>query len=430
MQNYLIISSDTHAAPPLAEYREYLDPSFRDDFDTWAKQYVSFRKTFTTMRAEAAAKGEVEPAIVEIFRGDEEKRAGVVGAWDMKIRLKEREREGVAGEVIFPDTQNDNVVPFDAFGAYDANSKSAEHRFAGARAYNRWLAEFCSDDPVGMFGLAVVPTTDIEAMVAEVRRARSEGLRGVIIDTPTDESRMYCHSRFDPLWAACEELAMPLHHHHGTSPDFGDSPGAQQALFGFEMHFWWRRALSLMILGGVFDRFPGLRLAFTEGGADWVPAVLHRLGQRPADSGMGDPWGHLKRAPLDYWRDNCAVGASFATQAEVRKYEEIGVDNFMWGSDFPHFEGVWPESWMEITEAFAGVPDDDLRKMLGLNAARFYGFDIDALQPFVEEHGPPPGSFVGGEVRDCPYTDLDYAYGQVFVKEIFQRAIKRLAKAQ
>jgi hypothetical protein len=129
----------------------------------------------------------------------------------------------------------------------------------------------------------------------------------------------------------------------------------------------------------------------------------------------------LARSPRELWASNCLVGASFASQAEVGLRHDIGVDSIMWGSDYPHDESTWPNTWDRMRDAFVDVADDELRAMIGLNAARAYRFDLDTLAPVVERIGPPAGFLAGGERRTLDYEERDFATGAVFVKEIANR---------
>jgi predicted TIM-barrel fold metal-dependent hydrolase len=273
-----------------------------------------------------------------------------------------------------------------------------------------------------MAGLAVILPHDVDGAVAEVRRSAREGLRGVLLTHSELDLPLWHHGRYDPLWRACTELGLPVHTHAGRFPDiYGQGPAAR--LVGmYEGMFFAHRPLWLMTLGGVFTRHPELQLVFTEQGADWIPAELARMEyvyEESAEITMGDAAREVvDRSPRELWARNGWVGASFASQAEVALRHEIGVDRIMWGSDYPHDESTWPHSWDRMRDAFAGVPDDELRAMVGLNAARAYDFDLDALAPVVERIGPEPGTFSGGTGSVRHYDERDYATGAVFVKEI------------
>ena len=152
----------------------------------------------------------------------------------------------------------------------------------------------------------------------------------------------------------------------------------------------------------VMDRHPDLQFVFTEQGTAWLPDELTRLDYyRDRLSGAGGAAGsqeaklgasaaRLSLTPSEYWARQCHVGSSFIRRAEVDLRDRVGVDRIMWGSDFPHLEGCWPYSRQHLRLAFAGVPEDEVRSMVGANAARLYGFDLSALAVLAEEFGPSP----------------------------------------
>jgi hypothetical protein len=96
----------------------------------------------------------------------------------------------------------------------------------------------------------------------------------------------------------------------------------------------------------------------------------------------------LDRMPSDYWRENCMVAASFFHVDDCRERDALGVDRIMWGADYPHLEGTSPFSREAIRRTFADVPEPEVRAMLGENAARTYGFDLDVLRPLADRFGP------------------------------------------
>ena len=91
--------------------------------------------------------------------------------------------------------------------------------------------------------------------------------------------------------------------------------------------------------------------------------------------------------PSEYFARNVRVGTNLHRR-EVELRYEIGIGTMMWGSDFPHPEGSWPETEKRLAENFAGVPAEELAPLLGGNAAAFYGFDVERLAPLVDQIGP------------------------------------------
>ena len=163
----------------------------------------------------------------------------------------------MAGEVIFPDAGAVTGVAGAPFGAGLGQSGDLDpgRAMAGARAHNRWLAELSSHSPERRAGVAVVPIlADIDAAVAEITRAAESGLRGgILIPATWGKYPPYHDRRYDPVWAACQDLQMPVHTHSGPAPreDYGEHLG----IYVTEVRWWGVRPLWFALWSGVFRRF-------------------------------------------------------------------------------------------------------------------------------------------------------------------------------
>jgi predicted TIM-barrel fold metal-dependent hydrolase len=152
-----------------------------------------------------------------------------------------------------------------------------------------------------------------------------------------------------------------------------------------------------MALGGVFARYPGVKLVLTEQSAGWVPAVLNMLDHQyarfcdpsTAESHFGGELvKQVTEPPSSYWKTNCFAGASFFRPSEVPLRYDIGVDKIMWGQDYPHTEGTYPYTTEALRHTFAGLDVEEVAPLVGLTAAEVYGFDLDRLAPVAAEVGP------------------------------------------
>jgi len=395
MDRYLVISSDCHAGLPPEQYRDYLDPQYREAFDQALPIQIAMTK--------AASKQFLVEEVNEQWRQGREHL--LAGAWDHDRRIEVLDGDGCAGEVVFPDGITEmNSPPFGAGIGLPTENVVPELQWAGARAHNRWLAEFVSMAPERHFGVAIVPACwDIEETVKEVRWARQNGLGGIMIPPMWAKGKPYHHPFYEPLWQVCAELGVIVHFHSGPAPSedyFGSMPPAEgqpqlpggMGIYISEVAFWNVRPLTFMLWGGAFERHPGLKVAITEGTTVWVPEYLrlldHRYGEAHYSAKLGDFRSHLSKPPSEYFRESVALGASCMPRREALMREEIGIDQIMWGSDYPHPEGSWPFTDEQRDETFAGLPERDIARMLGENAARFYGFDTEKLAPIVAEIGP------------------------------------------
>ena len=371
---YTIISADCHAGGNMEMYREYLDPAYVDEFDRWRGAYKNpFR---------------------DLQRGS----GGRVRNWDDDRRISEQEGDGVVAEVVFPNT----VPPFFPTGALVARPPAPnefELRLAGVRAHNRWLADWCGGYPERRAGIAQIFLNDVDQALADVRSTKERGLRGgILLPAVPDDTKhikpLYAPD-YDPLWRVCEELDVVVNHHSGGgSPDYGPYPVAG-VLWIAETTFFSRRALSHLILGGVFERFPALRFVLTEQGASWVRPMLAQLDVFHAQMKTGrigelkyGPDEVLPLKPSEYFARNCWIGASFPSPVEAASRHDIGVDRFMWGSDYPHHESTYPYTREALRRAFAGTDPVEVQQVLADNAAAVYDFDLDALAPLAATAGP------------------------------------------
>jgi predicted TIM-barrel fold metal-dependent hydrolase len=386
LDRYLVISSDCHAGLPPERYRDYLDPGYREIFDAALPiQLAETRK--------AAEKFLVADVNAEWRRGRER---DLSGAWDSDERLRVLDADGIAAEVLFPDGITEmNMPPFGAGLSLPTEGVDPRLQWAGARAHNRWIAEFCARAPERRAGVAIAPICwDVDEALRECVWAREHGLRGVLIPSMWGTLAPYHHPKYDPIWSACEDLDLVVHFHSGAAPmaDYGEDLG-MVGIYISEVCWWSARPIWFLIWGGVFERHPRLRVAVTESTTIWVPETLalldFRYEETPYSAKLGDYRSHLSRKPSDYFRRNVFLGASCMPRREVDLRHAIGLENIMWGSDYPHPEGSWPETEKQMVESFAGVPESELAAMLGGNAARVYGFDGGALAPVAARIGPP-----------------------------------------
>jgi predicted TIM-barrel fold metal-dependent hydrolase len=402
---YLVISSDCHAGLPNEQYREYLDPKYGEAFD-------AFMAERSVRAAEMDKRGLRNDEFAEDWYADNEE--GLRGGWDAATRDRELDADGVAGEVIFPDADavaGGASAPFGA-GLGASGEHDPELLMAGARAHNRWLAELCAASPDRRAGVAIVPIlADIDAALAEIRRAKESGLRGgILIPAMWQPYPPYHDPRYEPVWTLCEELDMPIHVHSGAADRA--AYGEEVGLYVAEVRWWTERPLWFLLWSGVFDRHPRLKFAVTEAGAFWAADLLwtqdivydREHGAKKLGPGLGSK---LKMRPSDYFDRNCWIGASNIRRRELARRYEIGVGNLMWGNDFPHPEGTWPHTRAWLRSAFADIPVEETAAILGTNAAAVYNFDQDKLRPLADRIGPSPDDLgQGDDLILTKWTDL------------------------
>jgi len=400
----MMISADCHAGALSGTYNEYMPKKYHAAADAWwleyAREMVIRRGTFFDQEAseayDEAASGTTgrftkqfekedltDDLVLAMLKDGESAFAPRAGEVDPKIRLEELEADGVVADVIFP-----QMVPFGASLLQFRGDENPEHTHIGNTAYNRWLADFCEVNPGRHAGVAIIQVQDIEVAVQEVREAHALGLfGGVLLPGTTGEHYYYHHPRYEPLWQVCEELDMPLQVHGSWSPDYGDVDCAT-AMYVCEVDVIAHRAFTALVLGGVFERHPNLKLIFTEVGCSWILETLRRLETRCRNPIFKHFTKGLSLGPTEYFQRNCFLGASFLTAEEAADRHRVGLDRFMYGTDYPHLEGTWPNTRKFLNETFHDFPEAEIHSVLGETAAEVIGFDVDLLRAAAERVGP------------------------------------------
>ena len=161
-----------------------------------------------------------------------------------------------------------------------------------------------------------------------------------------------------------------------------------------------RRPLWQLMWGGVLDRFPRLRFTFAEVHCDWVPETLLFLDQY-AEAHRGS----MKLKPSEYWQQNFAIGASIMRYTDVAARHEIGLKKFMFGTDFPHLESTWPNTWDFIRTTMRDLSEYELRAVLGGNMIEWYGLDGHIFEETAFRHGPLPEELLGDHYVDPRVID-------------------------
>jgi predicted TIM-barrel fold metal-dependent hydrolase len=371
--HYTIISADCHAGGSHQAYREFLDPAFLEDFDAWRGKYKNPYKDL----------------------GDNRRLRN----WDDEMRNGQQEADGIVGEVVFP-----NTVPpfFPSFVLFARPPKADEyaHRRAGIHAHNRWLEEWCGRYPERRAGVGQIFVNDVDDAIEDATWIKEHGLRGGIllpnIAPDVDWVKPLYDPGYDRLWAALQDLEIPVNVHSGTgNPDYGPYP-TSMLLYINEVLFYSQRPFVQLLLSGVFERFPRLRFVMTEAGCGWVPPLLAQLDpilRSIRDTGATGEIRYgaehvLQRSATEYFQQNVWMGVSQPGPADVAARKLLGADRFMWGSDYPHDEGTHPHSRESLRLLFHDTPEAELRDLLAGNAAKLYDFDLDALAPLAAKIGP------------------------------------------
>jgi predicted TIM-barrel fold metal-dependent hydrolase len=344
----LVLSSDSHVFEPPDLWQTRIDRAFRDRAPrierigggdhvvVEADQILSG----IGLISNAGARFEAPETISPQGRFEDVHRGG----YDPEQHLKDMALDGVAGEVLYPSQ-----------GLFYFKLADTPLMSAIFRAYNDWLAEFCRTDPARLKGIAMINLDDVQDGIKELERATRLGLSGAMITEYPAEDRRYDQPEYEPFWAAAAALDLPLSLHTATRRQ-GKIRGA-----------------------GPGTRHPRLTLAIVEFELAWAPHLLSSMDYTYRER-HGEAIYRFKNGmlPSDFFRRNVVL--SFQEDAiGIRLRDVIGVDNMIWGSDYPHSESTFPQSRKILAEILAGVPDDEQAKIAGGNTARVYNFDMASL---------------------------------------------------
>jgi predicted TIM-barrel fold metal-dependent hydrolase len=372
----LILSSDSHVFEPPDLWQTRIDRAFRDRAPRMQRidgvdRIVIERDQVLSgigLISNAGARFEAPETISGDGRFEDVHRGG----YDPDQHLADMRLDGVAGEVLYPSQ-----------GLFYFRVADSALQAAIFRAYNDWLAEFCAVDPSRLKGIAMISLDDVPGAVRELERAARLGLCGAMITEYPLEDRRYDQPEYEPFWAAAAALGMPLSLHTATRRQ-GKIRGAgahtlRDASSRATKAFYPALSMCDMIFSGVFERHPALTLAIVEFELSWAPHLL---------ATMDYTYRERHEEAIYRFRDDVRpsdvfhrhVVLSFQEDAVgIRLRDLIGVDNMMWGSDYPHSESTFPRSRKILAEILAGVPEDEQARIVGGNAARVYGFDVAGL---------------------------------------------------
>ncbi len=318
---------------------------------------------------------------------------GNPGTGTPEQRLAEQDQDGVDAEVMFTSTRN--------AAAWRAIRDDAAYK-AVVHAWNEFLAEeYCAVDRERLLAMGMIPMTGVGDAVAELEYCARAGLRGICLSQfpsgkgfPTrEDDRFYAavldHNMPLTVHVGFVETPGPLFQHPKRPPEASSGPGSDPMFALTRFGGGIAQTAIQMVFGGVFDRFPDLRVYFAETMVGWLGYCYEELDDTyrrirywaERDFGLE----MRPRPPSEDLRAHCVWGF-LRDPFGVRHRHEVGVANMMWGSDFPHYVGDWPNSRKVLDELFAGVPDDERYRITCANAIEF--FHLDAERPAAQAGAP------------------------------------------
>ena len=376
MPGYRVISSDNHIFEPADLWTGRVEPKFRDraphvvrleDGSDWFFCDGLMMASGASVGAQSGRRFE-EPENLNLKSTFEEI---LPGGYIPEEHVKDMDEDGIDVSIVYPTV---------SLGFYTRVSDS-ELLTALFKAYNDWIAEFCSPFPDRIKGIAMLNTDDVQVGVKELERCAKMGLAGAMITLYPPEEWGYDSPRYEPLWAAAQDLEMPLSLHITTErlrpgDEFVNLNPTSAPSFLTNIDHWVRMSIGHMIFNGVFERYPKLHAGSVEMELSWAPHFLDRMDYNYTQRAVEFAPYRFKEdmLPSDYFHRNVFV--SFQEDGQgIRDRHIIGVDNLLWGSDYPHPESTFPRSREIIEEILVDCTEGEKAKIVGGNAARIYQLD-------------------------------------------------------
>ena len=369
LSEYRAISSDSHIVEPEDLWEKRIDRHYKDrgprllhegEEDQWICDGLRFGAIGINQQAGLRFE---DPDKLTVGGSME---TVPLGGLDPHEHVKDMDLDGVAGGVLYP---SQGLTLF-RVPASDVLS-------ASFRAYNDYVAEFCGAHPDRLKGIAMINVDDIADGVGELARASQLGLCGAMITV--NPILPYDHPGYDRFWAAAQDLDMPLSLHVGTQrwkPGMDMETVAAQTTEDFpNREYDPRQCVYKMIFSGVFERHPKLKVGVVEFEISWAPYFMSRMDNfyRHRATGVHGNRFNTDALPSDFFRRNIFIGFQ-EDDLGIELRHRVGVENLLWGSDYPHAESTFPKSREILDQIFEGVDDEDKIKIAGENTAKLYHF--------------------------------------------------------
>ncbi len=381
----LIVDVDRHVQETWSIFEDYADPQFKDRVFKRVKLPDGLEGIAVDnhlMPGWSTAMW-TDPGANKFFEDER--------FWPNNPEIREHDVNSYLGDMNTEGIDVAIVIPTIALGV--GSIPNGQVGSAMCRAYTRWVSEFCSSAPDRLIPVAPINMFDVEQAVADAKWAVEKmNLRGLFISAIPVNGRGLDHPDFSAFWAMAQEMDVPVQVHSISSlPDSQGRGPLVEVMAGvnrfggniFFHHLVSHRieqhlAMANIVAGGVLEKFPKLQVVFTESGGGWVASWLEDMDSHyHSHMQKWVPW--LKMAPSEYFSRQCLIAfdADEATLGVTAPL--IGVGNVAWFSDYPHYDCVFPGAVNMVRKNMATLSDEEQSRILGINAAQFYGLDTKSL---------------------------------------------------
>jgi predicted TIM-barrel fold metal-dependent hydrolase len=367
--DYPVISADSHITEHPDTYRAHIDKAWKDRAPTVVDGgergdvfQIDGMERSIAMGLVAAAGKPPEEITMEGVRFDELHRSG----WDPSVRVADQQRDGVAAEVIYP-----------TVGMVLCNHPDFDYKKACFDAYNRWIAEYCEFEPARLLGCGQTAMRSVAEGIADLKAIKALGLRGVMMPGEPAEAD-YDSEIYNPFWEAAIELELPLSFHILTGPS-GPVRGPRINSF-LSIIRGNQDIMGTLIFGGVFERYPALKVVCVEADAGWVPHYMYRMDHAyKRHRNWLAPGVTLSRLPSEYFSEH--IYTTFQDDWVAFKLaNDMNWRRLMWANDFPHSDSTWPWSMDMLDEQTRQLTQEQTQAILCGNVADLYQINLETLK--------------------------------------------------
>ena len=378
-----IVDADAHILEPVDLWEKNLEPEYRD-------RAIRFKKDengLEYMEVDGKKSLHIEGGVLGSFSGNGDldlvkryftpgevtfEEATPPGANDPHERIKVMDEEGIHA-----------VVPYPSIGiTWEDECEDPKLAAAYCRAYNNWMLDFAKPYPERIVPIAMISVKDVQEGVKELKRVAKLGFKGTYLVSRPANGVPYGEPYYDPYWAELQELDMPVGLHVNGGPNFTGQEWYPETQAQSGVSWWYslmlsedvQQAFTTFFQGGVFDRFPRLKVIVLESGCGWIAWWLERMDSVFRVNGRLGPRIYapkIKLYPSEYFQRQCWISMEPDEKMAEANIRAVGADRFIWASDYPHSEAT-EHPLEEVKEALASLPEEDQRKVLGENARKLY----------------------------------------------------------
>ena len=359
-----VYDADAHICEPPSVWTEYCDPEFRELI---MRAEAGDGGTDTMYVEGTATTTAVAQACIPGAYGTEVTWDDIVpGSYDPAERLKVMNDERIDAALMFP-----------SLDLLAGDIKRADVAAANARAYNRWMADFVSEDAERLYGMGVCPLQSVDAAVDEIKFMAENGLTGMTFRPERYNGLELYSEEMDRVWSAAEDhdLTVAIHGSFGSKMTSFARTRYSNPFFVHMVCHPFEQMASVMevVASGILDDHPRLRVGFFESGLGWLPYWLERLDEHKETMGLHVP--RLKREPTEIFSDQCFITMEAGEGEAFAQISDAGLAHtVVWGSDYPHYDCTFPGALAELEETFDDIGRTEaLSEVLYTNARRFMG---------------------------------------------------------